>query len=251
MNEARFDGMGKEYSQFRPCYPDAFMDYLYSDIGMAECGAVADIGSGTGILTKQLLLKGSRVYAVEPNDSMRAVAEDDLKAFTYFYSYNGTAEDTGLLDGCVDFVTAAQAFHWFDRRRFKAECGRILKPGGKVILVWNRRDESSVLVQETDIIHKEYCPDFKGFSGGMRGAGNAGEFNDFFVNGYEAKVFENGLEYTEQGFIGRNLSASYALKEDNPRYADYIRELKAVFANHSKDGILVMPNQTHSFTGNV
>ena len=143
MNETKFDGMGKIYDKFRPTYPQTFIKYLRSDVGVCKKSTVADIGSGTGILTRQLLEICKNVIAVEPNSDMRVVAEKNLNNFVNFTSVNGTAENTTLGSKSVDFITVAQAFHWFDRMKFKAECNRILIPKGKVILVWNRRDDNA------------------------------------------------------------------------------------------------------------
>lgn len=91
---------------------------------------VADIGAGTGKWTARLLPLGCRICAVEPNGSMRREAERLLGGEPRLTLLGGSAEHTGLPDASVDCVTAAQAFHWFDRERFRAECRRILTPGG-------------------------------------------------------------------------------------------------------------------------
>ena len=251
MNENKFDGMGSIYAQFRPSYPWSFIEYLKTDIGISSDRIIADVASGTGILTNQLLAEGNTVYAVEPNDDMRKVAEIDLHEYKNFISINGTAENTGLESESVDFITVAQAFHWFDRQKFKKECQRILKPNGKVILVWNSRDNKSNLVVESDAINREYCPDFTGFSGGQRGAENEDDFNDFFNGSYEIKVFNNDLKFDEQGFIGRNLSASYALKENDDNYSLYISGLKSLFDKYRENGIVIMSNLARSYVGTV
>jgi len=251
MNESKFNGMGEIYSKYRPSYPLEFIDYIFSNIGTKKETIIADIGSGTGILTRQLLERGGKVTAVEPNADMRKVAEKDLSSFDKFISINGTAENTTLPDHSIDHITVAQAFHWFDRQLFKSECKRILKPGGMVFLVWNSRDETSELVRENDAVNKKYCPNFKGFSGGMRGAENEDDFNDFFDGEYEIKTFQNDVTFDEQGFIGRNLSGSYALKEDDRNYQNYISELKALYEKYNKSGQLIMPNLTRSYTGKV
>ena len=137
MNENKFNGMGKIYSKYRPSYPFSFIDYLFTDVGISQNSIIADIGSGTGILTRQLLEKGCKVYGVEPNADMRVIAESNLREFPGFTSVNRGAENTTIDDNSVDYITVAQAFHCFDRERLKKECHRILKPEGKVVLVWN------------------------------------------------------------------------------------------------------------------
>jgi SAM-dependent methyltransferase len=258
MNETKFNGMGKVYAKFRPAYPQAFIEYICSDVGITQNSTIADIGSGTGILTKQLLGLGSNVFAVEPNDDMRVMAENDLSSFSNFVSVNATAENTTLDNNSVDFITVAQAFHWFDREKFKAECQRILKPNGKVILVWNSRIFGTEVVEDGDKINKKYCPHFQGFSGGMRGVlynstgvESESDFNDFFNGVYETRIFENHQTFDLDGFIGRNLSASYALKEDDENYPAYITELTECFNKHAVDGKLIMPNNTRSYVGAI
>ena len=260
MNEAKFDGMGKIYAKYRPTYPQAFIDNLCSNAGIGKDSVIADIGSGTGILTKQLLELGGRVLAVEPNYDMRAVAETVLSDYENFYSINGTAESTTLESRSVDLITAAQAFHWFDRECFKTECKRILKPNGKVVLVWNSRAADSSINKDCDAIHRKYCPDFKGFSGGMRGTEDESDhYNDFFDGDYEVMVFQNDIVFDLEGFIGRNLSASYALKEGDANYTAYVAELEECFRRHAVDmteepspcHTLVMQNNTVCYMGSV
>lgn len=251
MNENKFDGKGLIYAQFRPGYPRAFMDYLCSTIGIVKGSVLTDIGSGTGILTRQLLEYGNVVYAVEPNDDMRKIAEDDLHAFPKFVSVKATAENTTLPDQSVDLITVAQAFHWFDRERFRLECRRILKRDGKVVLAWNSRDPANELVIENERINREYCLDFQGFSGGMGEEAADKVLGEFFAGNYQKKVFKNFLYFNKHDFIGRNLSASYAPKEDDENYLNYVRELERLFDRYSQNGVLMMPNWTRSYSGKV
>lgn len=243
--------MGNIYAKFRPNYPKDFIDFLFTDLNLPKNCVFADIGAGTGILTKQLLEKGATVYAVEPNDDMRKVAENNLNKFSKFISVKGTAESTALSDNSIDIITVAQAFHWFDRQKFKKECQRILKPSGKVILIWNSRDSKSELVIENDSINRKYCPNFKGFSGGIRETNKEDDFSDFFSGEYTVKVFPNPLSFSKESFVGRNLSASYALKENDVNYTAYVNELEELFDKHSKDNTVTMPNFTRSYIGTI
>lgn len=251
MNEDKFNGMGKIYSKYRPSYPFGFIDYLFTDVGISQSSTIADIGCGTGILTRQLLEKGCKVYGIEPNADMRVIAENNLKDFIGFTYVDGSAENTTIDDNSVDYITVAQAFHWFDMEKFKKECQRILKPGGKVILVWNNRDNKSELVMENYKVNHKYCKNFKGFSGGMYDKINDDDFSDFFNSKYETKVFLNNLIFDMDGFIGRNLSSSYALKINDPQYDNYVNELKKIYKKYSNHGQLIMPNLTRSYVGNV
>ncbi len=251
MNERKFDDKGKIYAKFRPTYPREFIEYLFSKTHICEQSVIADIGSGTGILTGQLLDKGNRVFAVEPNSDMRRIAEDDLRKYALFTSVAANAEHTTLPDRSADLITVAQAFHWFDRDAFRKECRRILKPGAYVALVWNSRDENSALVAENDRINRKYCPAFKGFSGGTRGPVAEDDFRDFFTGDYEKKTFVNDLVFDLSGFIGRNLSASYSLKEGDAHYDAYVTELESLFEKFAVNGKATMPNFTRCYVGRV
>ena len=248
-NFTRFTGVGDIYAKHRPSYSEMFIKYLYSDVGIYKDSIIADICSGTGILSKQLLEAGNKVIAVEPNDDMRAVAEANLKSFINFNSINGTAENTTLDDNSVDFITVAQAFHWFDQTMFKKECTRILKQNGKVILVYNIPDFNAEVVKEDNEINKKYCPTFGVSNNGVRFSED--NIDDFFTGKCELKIFQNDQIYDLDGFIGRNLSRSSALKENDKNYSAYITAITTSFNKHAVNGKLVMPNATKSYAGTV
>lgn len=248
-NTTKFTGMAAVYAKARPAYAPAFIDWLYSEAGMKTGSVVADIGSGTGIFSKALLEKGSIVYGVEPNADMRKTAESALRRFPNFYSVDGTAENTTLAAKSVDYITVAQAFHWFDAERFKAECKRIIKPGGKAVLVWNSRVNGSELVKENAAICKKYCPAFKGFSGGLDHI--EADISRFFDNCFEIKRFANELLFDKTKFIERSLSASYSLKETDSGYKNYIAALEELFNHSAVENILTMPNETVGYVGRI
>ncbi|WHZ00837.1 class I SAM-dependent methyltransferase [Neobacillus sp. YX16] len=246
----KFSGKADVYSKSRPSYPTEYIDYLLSVNSLNESSRVADIGSGTGILTRQLLERGVSVVAVEPNDDMRTKAEQDLKQYEHFTSIKGSAEATSLPDKSIDLVIAAQAFHWFDQKKFKFECKRILKQEAKVSLVWNSRDFTSPLIKENAEIFKKYCPNFYGFSGGI---GEGEElFNQFFRHDeFEFKKFPNDLVMDFEGFLGRNLSASYSLKESDKEFEFFVEAITNLFEKYSHNGKIFMPNYTRSYLGKV
>jgi ubiquinone/menaquinone biosynthesis C-methylase UbiE len=217
---------------------------------MNKTSIVADIGSGTGIFTRQLLERGLHVIAVEPNDDMRTKAEQALNQCEQFSSIKASAEETSLPDKSVDLVTAAQAFHWFDQEKFRLECKRILKQEAKVALVWNSRDFTSPLIIKNAEICKKFCPNFYGFSGGI---GEDQEvFKRFFRDGkYEFVRIPNDLIFDFEGFLGRNLSASYSPKPNDKEYQYFVEAVADLFEKYSQNGKVVMPNFTRSYLGNV
>jgi ubiquinone/menaquinone biosynthesis C-methylase UbiE len=136
---SRFSGRVENYIRYRPGYPPEVLNALKTECGLKSRHVIADIASGTGIWTRRLLENGNPVFGVEPNAEMREAGERLLAEFPKFTSIAGPAEATTLADQSVDFVTAAQAAHWFDRARSRQEFARILKPGGWLVLLWNER----------------------------------------------------------------------------------------------------------------
>lgn len=249
MNEHKFDKKGEIYSKARPSYPDKLFIYLKDQNLISDSTVAADIGSGTGIFTEKLCPYVSRVFAVEPNDGMRSVAEDKYTAYENIISVNGSAEDTKLSDKSVDFITVAQAFHWFDRQSFKTECRRILKDDGNILLVWNDRDTESELIRENYDINRRFCPNFKGSSNGFDFSRDT--FRDFFDDDFDTVQFRNDLIYDENTFVLRCLSSSYAPKPGEENYDEYVAELQKLFKKHSLNGTASYPYITRCYIGRL
>jgi SAM-dependent methyltransferase len=128
------------YERGRPDYPPEAIAYLQRELDLRPGRTVVDLAAGSGKLTRQLVPLGCEVIAVEPVDEMRAAIGEGIPAL------DGTAEAIPLPDASADAVTVAQAFHWFDGPKALAEIARVLRPGGALALVWNRRPvESSPL----------------------------------------------------------------------------------------------------------
>ena len=128
-----FGGAAELYDCVRPGYPREAVEWF----GIEPRQTVVDLAAGTGKLTVPLLRTGARVIAVEPSEGMLAVLRSrapEAEALT------GTAEAIPLPEGSVDAVVVAQAFHWFANDDALAEIHRVLRPGGRLGLVWNRRD---------------------------------------------------------------------------------------------------------------
>jgi SAM-dependent methyltransferase len=144
------------YERIRPEYPNAAVEILVRELGIARGRIVVDVGAGTGKLTRMLVRAGATVIAVEPLAEMRDRLAENVPLAVPF---DGTAERMALRDGSAHAITVAQAFHWFDGDRALAEFHRVLAPGGRVGLVWNVRDRSEPWVDEFDRLLDAVDPD--------------------------------------------------------------------------------------------
>ena len=246
-NTTRFDGKGEIYAKARPSYATELFDYIKNTLNIPKGSVFADIGSGTGIFTEQLLDCGYLVYAVEPNEDMRKKAEEKLSENKNFTSIHGADSNTSLLDESIDFITAAQAFHWFDADAFKKECNRILKPNGKVIIVYNSRDESAAPTKALADLRRKYNPEFHGFSNGISDE----KCWAFFDGNCELFRADNSQSYDRQGYINRVLSSSYSLRDSDERYEEYLKEINSIFDEFAVDGLLTVPTYTVAYIGTV
>lgn len=249
-NTGKFTRKVADYVKYRPTYPDLFFKYLFDEVGLSPDACVADVGAGTGILTEPLAERVKTIYAVEPNRNMRIACMESCGRNCSFVALDGTAEDTGIPDQSVDFITVAQAFHWFNRNRTHQEFTRILKPEGLVILVWNSRVPESALVVENDALCRKYCPDFIGFSGGRESS--IDQFIHFYRdNLYETRSYGNDRTLTLEAFIGSSLSASYAPLPEYDGYDAFVADLEILFERYQKNGLLTVPMRTWSYTGRI
>lgn len=244
MNEERFTGKADIYDKFRPSYPNALIDFLYEN---AWCDSVADIGAGTGKFTRCLLKKPWSVIAVEPNADMR----EKLSEIEGITVVNAPAENTGLAANSVGLVTVAQAFHWFDEERFKAECKRILTTDGQLAVIFNERVLDGC---EISRLRNEICMRYCGtFHSGHVGKRSSEEGDAFLRGEYFSEVMyfsaDNDMVMDEQSFIGDTLSRSYAIGEEHADYARFISELKDAFAECESGGVVTVKCKTSCYLG--
>ena len=224
---SRFSDRVENYVRYRPGYPAQIVQELRAQCGLAARHVVADIASGTGIWTRMLLENGNPVFGVEPNAEMREAGERLLSQFPNFTSIAGTAEATMLADQSVDFVTTAQAAHWFDRERARREFVRILKPRGWLVLLWNERlTDSTKFLRDYEQLLLTYGTDYRD----VRHERTTGAVNEFFDPApFQERVFEMRQEFDYAGVEGRLLSSSYAPGPEHPQHAPMLRELRRIF----------------------
>lgn len=245
-----FSGRADHYARWRPSYPGPLVDALLALVFPMETPVIADIGAGTGIFSELLLSRGATVYAVEPNADMRETAKRELRRFAQFHPVAGSAEHTGLEDQSVDGVSVAQAFHWFDPVKFRKECRRILKPGGRVALVWNFLDDSAPVVRENNRLCKEICQ--KNVETLAGSAMLQEMLRCFFHDGHYTFIrHPNDFSCDREGFLGLSLSSSYAPKQGEEHYTCFVEALGSLFDRYQTDGRLILPNYAHCYIGRV
>jgi len=245
----RFSERVDDYVRYRPGYPPELVAAVLAAAGNSGAPRIADIGSGTGIFTRLLLAGGARVIGVEPNAGMRRAAETALREFAEFSSVDGSAEDTGLDSGTLDLVTAAQAFHWFNNRRARREFARILKPGGRLALVWNRRRLDEPFQQAYDSLLHEYSAEYGRVNHlSLEDA----EIGAFFAPGKMTVThFENWQTLDFDGLLGRLRSASYCPPANSPAYRPLVAALERLFARHADGGRIRFAYDSRLYLGSL
>ena len=222
---------------------------LKTKCGLTPKSVVADLGSGTGLLSEMFLKEGNRVFGVEPNAEMRSAGEEALVRYPNFVSINAIAERTTLPDHSIDFVTAGQAFHWFNREDARYEFLRILKPHGWIALVWNGfRVEKSPLIAGYQQIVLRYGTDYQE----VRREVIELNIESFFAPGFcKSASFEYQQIFDFEGLKGRLLSASYAPQADHPDFNSMLEDLRRLFEVTKKDGKVVFDYDTELYYGRL
>jgi len=246
---ARFSDRVENYVRYRPGYPPEVLDLLRNECGLQPNHVVADIASGTGLFTRLLLENGNSVFAVEPNAEMREMGAHVLEGYEKLVSVAGTAEETTLDSASVDFVTAAQAAHWFDLRRTRAEFARILKPGGWSVLIWNERlTESTPFLREYEQLLLTYGTDYKE----VRHERTTDIIPEFFApQPCQERDFSLRQRFDYEGIAGRLLSSSYAPLEGHSNYTPMMRELERIFRAYAQDGVAEFEYKTRVYYGHL
>jgi SAM-dependent methyltransferase len=246
----RFGPRAEHYRRWRPGYPPELVPWLKAHCGLMPGAIVADIGSGTGLFTRELLATGLIVHAVEPNAGMRAVAEAALASERNFRSYDGTAEHSNLRAASVQLVTAAQAFHWFDPPAARREFARILQPGGQVALIWNLRRNDTPFLAGYEALLREHAPEYT--RSGRPAQADPAVLAHFFSGGvYSGCDFAYEQHFDREGLCGRLLSSSYAPAPGQPGHDAMIAALHALFGEHQSEGWVSFSYATTVFVGGV
>lgn len=240
-----FSRKAEKYARYRWDYAPQAIQAIYEVTQISLRSSVADIGAGTGMLTKHFIGKVKQVWAVEPNAEMRKMAIEMLGSHPSCHIIAGRAEATTLPDCSVELISVGQAFNWFDPTPTRSEFVRILKPGGWLVAVRNygtNRELGEALEkiypEETDTLEL------------MRGRGTP---LSFYYGGedYLKQTFPFTIEETWEVFMGAQASVSYAPDEGSPLYPDFERAARDIYNRFSKGGLLVLQAVTEVCLGHI
>lgn len=251
-NQDLFSGKFSNYSKYRPGYPQNLLRLMEEHNALTPVTVVADIGSGTGIMSQLFLENGNTVYGVEPNDEMRQYSSISFRTYPNFHSVKGTGENTGLHDNSVGLVVCAQSFHWLNPDSVKKEFQRILIDQGHVGLIWNDK------TQEENSFNSDYesiCKRFKKFRPKYSSSGGTlidhNIIDNFFKGSYKKMELENHQDLTLEGVMGRYSSTSYAIGPEEAGYESLVTEMKEAFRKYQNDGRVRIQYITKIFLGRV
>jgi len=245
---SRFSIRADYYSKYRPGYPKEILRVLRKETGFDANRVVADVGSGTGLLSRVFLENGNRVFCVEPNARMRFHAEEDLRTFRNFVSVDGTAERTTLPDQSVDLVTVGQALHWFDPVGAAREFSRISRPAGLLCIAYNEKRRGSKFMRAfREVTNRNESP-------GKKTPDVDSRYVSRFLadSGFSRVILKNEQRLDYEGLLGRLLSDSHM---PTPGESQKIRNLKAdvrqLFDAYQSDGTVRLLYDTRLFVGRV
>jgi SAM-dependent methyltransferase len=244
---ARFSDRVENYVRYRPGYPHAVLGVLRAETGLQPEHVIADVGAGTGISARFFLDAGNRVVAVEPNAAMRAAAEAWLGDEPRFRSVDGTAEATTLESASVDYVVAAQAFHWFDPPRVREEWLRILRPGGWMVLVWNtRKTDTTPFLRGYEALLREHATDYAAVN---HEKVPQETIRSVLGADYDHRDLPSEQVFDWEGLKGRLLSSSYAPNAGHPGHEPMLRDLERLFREHAEEGRVRVEYDTQVYWG--
>lgn len=246
----RFSSRVADYVRYRPGYPREILNWLEQECGLTQETVVADVGSGTGLLSRLFLDHGNLVLGVEPNAEMRAAGEKLLASWPRFQSVPGSAEATGLDAASVDLVVAGQAFHWFDPERTRREFARILRPNGWVALVWNERrvGDTPFLAAYEELLVR-LSPEYKQVD--HRNVDHAAIGRFFRHHEWRQAGFPNRQDFDWQGLEGRARSSSYFPLPGTLHYEEIYAELKLLFEKYQERGSVAFLYDTQIYSGRL
>jgi SAM-dependent methyltransferase len=241
-----YSSKAEKYAKYRWDYAPQAIQTIFEISQISREASVADIGAGTGILSKHFAAKGARVFAVEPNPAMRELAVKALAEYPACQVMAGAAEATHLAAGSINLITVGQAIHWFEPEPARNEFLRILKPGGWLAILRNYSADEGLNEAMGEILTAE-----NGFDLSSEASLPAKKPARFYYghDDFLKLAFPFSLQAAWEAFIGSWASAAPAPDESQPLYPKFEQALRQVFDHFSSDGLLAVYGVTELFLG--
>ena len=243
-----FSRKADNYAKYRWDYSLDAVRAIFDITHIGLQSSVADIGAGTGILTKHFIGKVKTIYAIEPNPEMRKLAEKNFFGKKDCIVVPGSAEATTLPDQWINLITVAQAIKWFDPIRSRHEFMRIMKPGGWLAILSNYGTDLELEAEIERISTSDYGVDLSIISSlPERQPPQFYYGNDDF----RKLKFSFSVKNNWESYIGALLSSSFIPDEDHPLYPKFELAVREVFDHHCHDGILEVHGETELLIGKM
>ncbi len=244
---SRFSSKAENYAKYRPDYASEAILAIFTHTQLMPTWTIADIGSGTGIVSRHFIKNRNMIYAVEPNSQMRQTAEKCLGKYPSFLSVDGSSQATMLPDKSIDLITVGQAIRWFDGEPTQREFARILKPIGWLAILQHARPNDDMRWTLNHIVTADngWTPE---------------EYLNHQIRPFEwwfdekeliHLQFPNPHTFDQEGLIGLQLSNSHAPDESHPKFSTYVLALEKVFDKFQTESKVTLDFTTHLYLGQI
>ena len=247
----RFSTKAERYARYRWGYAPEAIQAVFGISGLTPDVIVADIGAGTGLVTREFAGRVAKIYAVEPNQPMREIAERLLNRHPTFISVDGRAEATTLADLSIDLIVVGQALHWFEPQAALKEFRRILKPEGWLAALFQPPPSND------HAIYRELKPVFSVENGWDTTPSPKPQYGDshtdyYFGIGNGTKMhFPQTWQESWEEFIGGILSDSHSPDDTHPAFQRFVSAVQQVFDQFCDNGSLQVLGGTDLVIGKL
>lgn len=240
-----FSTKAEKYAKYRWGYAPEAIEEIFKVAHLSSTSIIADLGAGTGILTRHFSGKVQKVYAIEPNTEMRQILVNDLGASPEVSVIDGSAENTTLPDKSVDLITVAQAVHWFDPEPTRTEMSRTLKKNGWLAVLRNYgKGELDHAIGQ--LMTEEYGVDFSN----KKNKPKEIPVQFYFENGpFQKSIYPFQFQQSWEEYFGALISASFMPNEDHPLFKKLEAEARKIFSHYSNNGKATVLGETELLIG--